>query len=49
MNALVAVAILILVSGCSTRSSDLRPESYYQDVPSSDDSADLIEFLEKSS
>jgi hypothetical protein len=42
MKYLVAVAIITLVSGCASNSSQHRPESYYSDSSVTDGSSDLF-------
>jgi len=42
MKFLVAIAIIILIGGCTSSSTQHRPESYYSDSPATDDGADLF-------
>lgn len=42
MKYLVAVAIITLVSGCASNSTQHRPESYYSNSPVADDTSDLF-------
>ncbi|SMF46674.1 hypothetical protein SAMN02745866_02987 [Alteromonadaceae bacterium Bs31] len=42
MKALIVIAMIILVSGCVSNSTQHRPESYYSDTPVSDSGSDLF-------